>query len=464
MINYDTAKIEFIFEINRQKWVSLKRETGEITVVEKEFVRKYFYKILPQKEFQLAIKTLFLDLPMVHLEYNPNRENEWISNNLLYKNTFFQTEIYKKVKKQKSKNRVKYNKNFDFLAKYPFISALFKNLAPIQQEREYVLNWLSTIFNNQKKIGTAILFKGEQGTGKGVLYEQIISYFYGENNCITLSNEDISSKFTRKKLDSTIFILANEIKGDFRTENTIYEKLKTYITDNSIRIEEKGIQSREVKSYFNMMFFSNNQTPLQIQGGDRRYSVVDTKNRKLNLVAMEDFNIDISSFISKIRDERDAFLLDLCMYSYDSNKAKVPLENDSKNRIYRASMTKIEILADAVKNVDKNFFTNDLVEVIEMMENNDRAKIDELIKKTIISKTRPNSYTIDYHLTFADMFTKIEERIKTESKIDNSILLLCYKIFVNNADSSTKIGISLSSYFSKSKTDKNGKNRYRIVK
>lgn len=446
-------KIEFLWDISRQKYVSLMKDTQDVMVVEKEHIKKWYHDQDPA-DFKNIKDSLFLKLPSRFLEFHPDKEEKWYQNTYEYQNTYIKSKIQKSsIEYKESKGLLALESDFSFLKKYPHIEALFKNILPDGEELDYFLNWLSYIFNTNSKARTAILIKGAQGTGKGVLFDQIIEYYVGKNYCLTLSNDDLNNNFTPKRLDTSLFVLGNEIKGDFRDGNTVYEKLKMYITDPTIRIEEKGVQSRTVNSYFNMLFFSNNSVPLQIQGSDRRYSIFETETRKLDEVANDDFGLTIEKFIKEIKKERDNFLRDLICYKYSKERATVPLETEAKERIYRASMTKIEILVDKIKKLDKNFFVNDFAELLESYE------YDELL-------TLSNKYQIMQNPNLTKMaevlFKSIYDDIFKGSRINNKTLIFLYKIFVSSVDNNTKMGTSLNSHFGSS-TVSNGL-RYRKIK
>jgi len=219
----------------------------------------------------------------------------------------------------------------------------------------YFINWLAYGMQTLSKTGTAIVSKGVQGTGKGVIYELIIQYMIGSKYTTLLDNEGLKSRFNGE-LENKLFVLANEIKADFREGNTIYERLKMYVTDSSIRFEEKNTKARTIPNFFNMWFHSNNDVPLQIQGSDRRYTVFNTKSRKLTEVSEELGYEHISDYIKAIQNERDNFIYDIMSLKYDKYQATTTLQTVEKELIYEASMSKIEVLSDKLKKLDIVYF------------------------------------------------------------------------------------------------------------
>jgi len=453
---------KYYWDIARQKYVAYFKDTQEIKIVEKEQIKRDIFS-QDKNNWKVIKDILFLDDEIIKSRYfifSPHKPEEWEANGHIYKNTYIQTEVQQKAQEKLKEGILTQNSNFDFMSNYPHIDALIKNLVPIKEQREYFLNWLSYILATNKKTRTAILLRGIPGTGKGVFWEQIISYYYG-NFKLVLENDSLKSNFTPKGLDRVMFVLCNEIKGDFRDGNAMYEKLKMYITDDTIRIEEKGVQAYEIKNYFNTILFSNNKTPLQIQGGDRRYSIFSTRARQLRTVANEDFKETEVQFIEKIQSERDNFLIDLASYQYDRVKATTCMETEEKEAIYRASMTKIEILADKVRNLDENYLVNELVEIAEGTEN-----IEELFESARVTLYYKND-KLDIEKTLSELYIELRNSLIENAYCRSATLILYYRLFVERNADMAKIGTKLTEHIGV--TNKNGKIngqtvRVRIVK
>ncbi len=441
---------KYFWDISRQKYVAFFKDTQEIQIVDKEHIKRDFFSKAPD-QWKNIKDTLFLNENIIlsrYFTFSPHKPVEWQENGHTYRNTYLPTEVQTQSKERLSQGLFTQNTNFDFIKKYPHIKALLDNLLPKKEQQAYFLNWLSYIFVTNKKTRVAVLLRGIQGTGKGVLWEQIIQHFYGENFTLTIENEGLKSNFTPRGLDRVMFVQYNEIKGDFRDGNTIYEKLKIHITDSIIRIEEKGIQAFQLQNHFNCIFFSNHKTPLQIQGGDRRYSIFQTRSRKLRDVAIEDFKETEPQFISGIQKERDEFLIDLVCYQYDGVLATTCMETEEKEAIYRSSMTKIEILADKLKSLDEKFLINELVEIAEDTEN-----AEDILKKANILLVYNND-NLDIRKTFEAIFEETKKTLMSNAYVRTSNLTAYYRIFVENADMS-KIGKHLTEHIGI--TNENGK-------
>lgn len=454
---------KYYWDIARQKYVAYFKDTQEIKVVEKEQIKRDMFS-QDKNNWKVIKDILFLDDEIIknrYFTFSPHKPEEWNENGHIYKNTYIQTEIQQKAKEKVKEGILTQNSNFDFIDKYPHIKALIENIVPNQEQREYFLNWLAYILATNKKTRTAILLRGIPGTGKGVFWEQILTYYYGDNFTLTLENDSLKSNFTPKGLDRVMFVLYNEIKGDFRDGNAMYEKLKMHITDSVIRIEEKGVQALQLDNHFNALLFSNNKTPLQIQSGDRRYSIFSTRARTLRDVALEDFKETEVQFIENIQKERDNFLIDLACFQYDRVKATTCMDTEEKEAIYRASMTKIEILADKVRNLDENYLVNELVEIAEGTED-----IEELFESAKVTMYY-NNEILDIEKTITELYTELRESLLSNAYCRTATLILYYKLFVEKNADMAKIGKHLTEHIGI--TNSNGKIkgqrvRVRIVK
>jgi len=264
---------------------------------------------------------------------------------------------------------------------FPLIDALFKNLAAKEEERKYLINWLSYILNTAQKTRNAIAIIGIQGSGKGVLKEQLIEYALHPDNSHEVSNQDIASTFN-SYIENKLFLFFNEIKGNFKESSTQADKIKPFITDSRISVNEKHRKQMYIENHANCMFFSNHDLPFQIEDKDRRYSVIKTEHKTLIEVARERFNLEIGKYIDGMQKERDDFLIMLKMLKHNEESEKLALsllDNEVKRKIKEQTNTVKEILKEKILDRDVEWFDDVLSEAIEGIEN-DRLKMRDVDK------------------------------------------------------------------------------------
>lgn len=394
----------------------------------KSTLENYVYE---SYQLEFSVNTFAKYIPKLNLMFLPNKPKIFKAYGELYFNTFRENQILATRHNIKDNDRLT---RLD-LNKYPSIKTLLNNLFPNEEALKYFLNWFSAILNTLTKNRTAIVLKGIQGTGKGLLYDFIISYALGKSHCITISNEQLKGRFN-EELENKIFVVGNEIKGDFRDGNTSYEKLKMYVTDDEILIEGKNLKTRKVKNFFNLMIFSNHDTPLQISPSDRRYSVITTNDTKIDEIVM-----DMDSFIEELKKERSEFLKDLIKFKFSKYEASQILENDDKQLIIEASTPKIELLANWLKKGDEERIIEGLEEFEETADTKEIANIFNIDLEMVENKKET-------------LFKNLQIEVLGAFEIGyiaNKTLFTLYKIFVNYGDSTKKIGASLNSVLGKTR-------------
>lgn len=437
-LGYAHPTLRIVYDLSIEKYRTIGLEDMAIEIYDKD---KSVKAILRNTYGVFLPKSIIDYVPTRKLIFDPFKPLSFKSSGIDYANLFIPSRFFSfKPTSENMISRIEWEK-------YPNIKALFENVFKTTDRMNYFVNWLAYGFQTRKKTGTSIISKGIQGTGKGVIFEEIIKYAIGERYVTVLDNEALKSRFNGE-LENKLFILANEIKADFREGNTIYERLKMYITDKTIRFEEKNIKARSIPNFFNIWFHSNNDVPLQIQGGDRRYTVFNTKSKKLTEVSKELGYEHISFYIEAIHKERDNFIIDLMRYKYDMAKATTPLQTVEKELIYEASMSKIEVLSDKIKKHDIEYFKD----AIEDFYDSDDL---EEVKRELHNKEDIRNV--------ANFISELQKQFNG-NYIKNSLSKALYKIFVNENEADRKIGLQLNKYFGKAQIKNLNSNRFKFRK
>jgi len=460
---------EIYFDVEKQCYIEVneyvkfdkleyrEKEVLELYKVTKEHIRREYAKELTaeftnqvelMKELRNRIQKIYtLEIESVKLVFEPFQPRWWEEGKYQCRNLFEPTNIWKiayEARLKAEQSNILYS-DIDFIMQYKHIYALLNNLLRDDYMRlQYFINWLASALVTLRKNGTAIVFKGEQGTGKGVLYEQIIQPVIGEKYTYTFSNQDLKNNFN-KNLMNKLFIVGNEIKGNFKEGNNLYETLKMWVTDNDLRIEMKGVDAFNVKNYFNMLLFSNNNTPLQIQAKDRRYTVFNTKNRKLIDVAKEDFGYySTDEFIQGIKNELESFIIDLFCYNFNTAKARVPMITPEKQNIYYASVSKIEIFGDAVRDKDFDYFENIIGEYVDLMNEDEFENLCKKFDILVIMDGDGKKIA-----TYNNILEEFKRQISESGEVTNNILSFLF-VLATNEQNTQKIGTALTALFGKS--------------
>ena len=141
------------------------------------------------------------------------------------------------------------------------------------KEWEYIRNWSAwTIQNPDKRTNVALfLISSTQGTGKSTL-GHILRKLFGSHAVKVSRSKDLTGDFTAH-LASALFVHGDEIL--FRGNRAGADTLKTMITDDTMRLEAKGVASFEADNRLSMLLTSNHEHAAHISPSDRRYAFVE---------------------------------------------------------------------------------------------------------------------------------------------------------------------------------------------
>ena len=139
--------------------------------------------------------------------------------------------------------------------------------------KEYLLDWMAHSLRARNfTILTAI---GNQGVGKGILAE-IFRHLHGASNYSQPKDDVFKERFNSPLKDKTL-INVDEISLKTKEE---HDRLKAVVND-WIAIEEKGCDAVNRKNYANFYISSNHLDAIQIEPGDRRFSIIQLASKKI---------------------------------------------------------------------------------------------------------------------------------------------------------------------------------------
>lgn len=147
----------------------------------------------------------------------------------------------------------------------------------VQAVYDWVLNWLAYPFQHPgAKMASALVFHGPQGAGKNLFFEGVAS-IYGKY-ALVVGQDQLEDKFN-DWASQKLFLIGDEVVA--RAE--LYHqknKLKSFITGETIQINAKMLPLRKEANHVNVVFLSNEAQPLAIESDDRRYLCIYTPPRR----------------------------------------------------------------------------------------------------------------------------------------------------------------------------------------
>lgn len=215
---------------------------------------------------------------------------------------------------------------------------------------DYILQWFKQIVETPHiKTGVVLVLFGEQGTGKGCIMDEfILPFVVGRmNSCSLTGLAEIMGQFNSQIRDK-ILILVNEVAFDGNEFMTGFDRLKSFITDPFVCINEKNIPRKpNYPNYANMVMTSNQYQSVRIQKGDRRYCCLETSTCKKGNRPY--FNKLYSSFTAE---NGVLFYKYLCQYQKSREIRDIPT-TQLKLDIIRLGMSSIHLfIEELVENVD----------------------------------------------------------------------------------------------------------------
>jgi len=154
----------------------------------------------------------------------------------------------------------------------PFLDFI-KYLVPAESDQNHLLKWIATLIARPDIRMTygLLLWSITQGVGKTTLAEQILMPLVGRHNYSCPSAQEAAeSNFTGWIAFKRLAVIAEIYEG--HTAKT-YNRLKTIITDENVRVNEKYEKPYGIKNFIHIFATSNSSRALKLDDFDRRWFV-----------------------------------------------------------------------------------------------------------------------------------------------------------------------------------------------
>ena len=139
-------------------------------------------------------------------------------------------------------------------------------------EQTILLDWLTYVYQNPgKRVCWALLLQGAQGTGKS-FFATMMQQLMG-SGVTNLDPTAIEGRFTGWAHGSRLIVM-EEIRISGTSKYTILDKMKPFVTNPTVQIEEKGRDHRTVPNFSSYLLLTNHKDSIPILEGDRRYCVI----------------------------------------------------------------------------------------------------------------------------------------------------------------------------------------------
>lgn len=148
------------------------------------------------------------------------------------------------------------------------------------KQYEFLCKWIGNMLRGNKN-DSCIYVKGQsEGTGKSTPFEFIREFVIGNSLCVQTGSGPLKKDFNQE-LEGRLMVVFEELENFNSGEWAVIScKLKRIITSNTIMIEGKGVNAKEIKNINNYILITNNDA-IKEDGG-RRYMITDISTHRLN--------------------------------------------------------------------------------------------------------------------------------------------------------------------------------------
>ncbi|WP_066407024.1 primase-helicase family protein [Aliarcobacter skirrowii] len=274
------------------------------------------------------------DLKLVIAEvFNPFNNDEFIlQDNYTYKLNNFKPSVYMLLDYE-------LKKELKFHLENSAIGKLILHLVNYDRQRLYwVINWLAYFFQGLKKSQVALVLLGEQGAGKGILFNEVIKPLFGEDFVKTINDKSLNTNYKGSLVEKTLFFNLDEISAK-NSSSSVKNFLKALVTNASITAEKKFKNlEKEIPIYGQILITSNELYALEIEPSDRRFTVFSTGVNLSHCNFLGYGNYEVLS--NAIKNELESFAIYLKNYPIDEKIANTALNTPEKyNLIQQYQMT-----------------------------------------------------------------------------------------------------------------------------
>lgn len=213
------------------------------------------------------------------------------------------------------------------------ILALIRNLIPDKRIREQFIHWIAYFLATFSRSTVTYVLSSVPGAGKNLFFDHVITPIFGRNQTYTAGQKDIENDFngwiTNSGSGGLLFVAFNEISSTYREKKQAHNRLKSYITDEYISVRAMRADAVNVRVFFNTLFFSNDEAPVEIEQNDRRYNVIRTETKLEEVPEFREL-VGTPDLVRRIAEELPDFVRYLSQIPLDSRKYNKVI--DTKDR------------------------------------------------------------------------------------------------------------------------------------
>ena len=139
---------------------------------------------------------------------------------------------------------------------------------------EYLISWMAMAVQHPAQPGhTAIVLRGSQGAGKGT-FAKTFSKLFGHHGKQITDAKHLTGNFNAHLRDCIVLFADEAIAANSKNEGV----LKALVTEESMLIEAKGVDSIVERNYLHVIMASNAKWVVPVGLDDRRFVMLDVSD------------------------------------------------------------------------------------------------------------------------------------------------------------------------------------------
>jgi len=146
------------------------------------------------------------------------------------------------------------------------------------QGDESLFQWVTEFFMHPlrfpgDKIGTSLAIRGTHGDGKSIVTEQLMAPIYGDM-LLRVTNQNMVLGDYNEALSGKLLVALEE--AAFAGDKKAFARLKELVTGRDVLVNPKHKAPITIDNYARMIIISNQRHFMDIEHGDRRYTVLNS--------------------------------------------------------------------------------------------------------------------------------------------------------------------------------------------
>jgi hypothetical protein len=208
---------------------------------------------------------------------------------------------------------------------------------------QYLMHVLAFPLQNIKRpmSQVAVILTGEPGCGKSKVIDIFTKYIYG-TQLSYIGNAGLKRVTGQFNLEiaGKMFMTVNELSSMHgRDFHSMFDKLKSFITDDTINIEAKNVDSDTMENVMNFVLPTNHKFAAKVEKGDRRWLVLQCSNAR---VGDGDYHNGILKSLNQVVGNHLYTYLRNMKVTIDIRMVPIPM-TDAKEHMMEASRDPVDV-------------------------------------------------------------------------------------------------------------------------